>query len=135
MKAKHANYLISVLKYRILCINLANVGRLSKLFRCQIQQEICNKPIVTFPTTPYWCCYRNAENPKQCHFRQSNTLKYTCVLSAVKTKYSDCPPSTWMHILRRSCQSSVTLLLMRGSKPYCQCVHVMNFQVGPLLHF
>ena len=44
------------------CITSAYVDRFSKLFHCWIQQRICNKTPVMFPTTPYICCYTTLGN-------------------------------------------------------------------------
>jgi len=39
------------------CITSAYVDRFSKFFHCWIQQGICSKTLVMFPTTGYICCY------------------------------------------------------------------------------
>jgi len=45
-----------------LCITSAYVDRFSQFFYCSIQQGICNKTFVMFPTTPYICCYTTLGN-------------------------------------------------------------------------
>jgi len=44
------------------CITSSYVDRFSKFFHCWIQQGICNKTLVIFPTTPYICCYTTLGN-------------------------------------------------------------------------
>jgi len=49
------------------CINLKNVGQFSKFFYLWIQQEICNKTLIMFPTT-YQLCSRTTLWNLKCHF-------------------------------------------------------------------
>jgi len=44
------------------CINLAFVDQFWKFFHCWIQQAICNKTLVVFPTTSYICFYTTLGN-------------------------------------------------------------------------
>jgi len=36
----------------LLCITSWNINRFSKFFHCLTQEEICYKPVITYPTTP-----------------------------------------------------------------------------------
>ena len=42
---------------RSLHITSSNIGRFSKFFHCHILQEICNKMIIKYPTSPETCRY------------------------------------------------------------------------------
>jgi len=41
---------------KLLPITSPNANRFS-VFRCQTQQQICNKLTFKYPTTPWACCY------------------------------------------------------------------------------
>jgi len=43
-------------------ITSSNTGRFSKFFHCHILQEICNKAIIKYPTSPQTCRYTTLWN-------------------------------------------------------------------------
>jgi len=58
-------------------ITLPNVDRFSKFFHFCMQQEICNKILVTFSTTPWLCSYTTLWNLicDFCHFTTTAVIK------------------------------------------------------------
>ena len=47
---------------RSLHITSSNTSRFSKFFHCHILQEICNKVIINYSTSPQTCCYTTLWN-------------------------------------------------------------------------